>query len=134
MKVRSLYSARGLRDRLAIIAAAAIALVFIATFARSLIGALDARAAVDRLRKENAALQEQVDALAAERLLLGDRAFLELLARGYGLGSPLEHPFALTADAPDLPIDAPGSAARRLATPRVYESPLERWLEILFGG
>ena len=96
--------------------------------------ALDARAAVDRLRNENAALQEQVDALAAERLLLGDRAFLELLARGYGLGSPLEHPFALSADAPALPLDAPGSATRRLATPQVEQAPLDRWLEIIFGG
>lgn len=134
MRIRSLLLARGLRDRFAIAAAAAVALVFVATFARSLIGALDARAAVDRLRNENAALQEQVDALAAERLLLGDRAFLELLARGYGLGSPLEHPFALSADAPALPLDAPGSATRRLATPQVEQAPLDRWLEIIFGG
>ena len=134
MRLRAFISTKDLRDRIALIAAAAIALVFIATFTRSLVGALDARAAVDRLRNENAALQEQVDALAAERLLLGDRAFLELLARGYGLGSPLEHPFALSADAPALPLDAPGSATRRLATPQVEQAPLDRWLEIIFGG
>ena len=134
MRLGLIIATGSLRDRVALIAAAAVALVFIATFARSLVGALDARAAVDRLRNENSVLQEQVDALAAERLLLGDRAFLALLARGYGLGSPLEHPFALAADASELPIDAPGSAARRLATPSVDASPLERWLEVLFGG
>lgn len=134
MKVRVLQAFPRLRDRVALIAVSAIALVFVVTFARSLVGALEARAAVEKLRNENAGLQEQVDAIAAERLLLDDRAFLELLARGYGLGSPLEHPFALAADAAALPLDAPGSPSRRLAVPRAERSPLDLWIEILFGG
>lgn len=134
MKARIVQGFPRVRDRIALLAAVAIALVFAVSFARSLFGALEARAAVDKLRNENAGLQQQVDAIAAERLLLDDRAFLELLARGYGLGSPLEHPFALAADAAELPADAPGSASRRLAVPQAERSPLDLWIEILFGG
>ena len=40
MRLRAFISTKDLRDRIALIAAAAIALVFIATFTRSLVGAL----------------------------------------------------------------------------------------------
>ena len=54
-------------------------------------------------------------------------------ARAYQLGSRKERPFAIAPGAPALPDDAPGSAARRLGADPVERSPLEAWLEVLFG-
>ena len=44
-----------------------------------------------------------------------------------------EIPFALAADAPSLPPDAPGSAALRVGGQSTARSPLEAWLDLLFG-
>ncbi|MFM8279347.1 MAG: hypothetical protein ACKN9R_03235, partial [Candidatus Limnocylindrus sp.] len=109
-------------------------LAFTVAFTRNVIGAVQATLEVNRLRDENAALQAQADALAAERVLLDDPAFLALIARGYSLGSPVERPFALAANAPALPEDAPGSAARRVTTGETSPSPIDVWLGVLFGS
>ncbi|MFM2097566.1 MAG: hypothetical protein RIT06_194 [Chloroflexota bacterium] len=109
-------------------------LVFTVAFTRNVISAVQATLEVNRLRDENAALQAQADALAAERVLLDDPAFLALIARGYSLGSTVERPFALAANAPALPDDAPGSAARRVTTGATPPSPIDVWLGVLFGS
>jgi len=109
-------------------------LVFVALIGRSLIGALEVNAEISRLRDENAALAAQAEALTAERILLDDAAFLDLIARGYSLGSSVERPFVLAANATELPPDAPGSAARRLTVSEEARSPLDAWIEVLFGS
>lgn len=111
-----------------------VVLAFLLVVGRSLIGALEVNAEISRLRDENAALAAKAEALSAERILLDDAAFLDLIARGYSLGSSVERPFVLAADATELPADAPGSAARRLTVIEEVRSPIDVWIEVLFGG
>ncbi len=75
---------------------------------------------------ETAALRQELDLVAQERWILQQ-------ARAYQLGTRKERPFALAPDAPALAPDAPGSAARRLGADTPAPSPLEAWLEVLFG-
>ena len=50
-----------------------------------------------------------------------------------GMSDGLTVPFALAAGAPVLPADAPGSASVRLGAPPLDKTPLDTWLEVLFG-
>ena len=75
---------------------------------------------------ETTALRQELDLVAQERWILQQ-------ARAYQLGTRKERPFALAPDAPPLAPDAPGSAARRLGADTPAPSPLEAWLEVLFG-
>lgn len=120
--------------RLRILVVLVVVLAFLLVVGRSLIGALEVNAEISRLRDENAALAAKAEALSAERILLDDAAFLDLIARGYSLGSSVERPFVLAADATELPADAPGSAARRLTVIEEVRSPIDAWIEVLFGG
>lgn len=120
--------------RLRILVVLVVVLAFLLVVGRSLIGALEVNAEISRLRDENAALAAKAEALSAERILLDDAAFLDLIARGYSLGSSVERPFVLAADATELPADAPGSAARRLTVIEEVRSPIDVWIEVLFGG
>ena len=134
MKARMLRALPSTGDRLRAGAIFLVALIFLIALARSLIGAIQANTEISRLRDENAALAQRAEALTAERILLDDAAFLDLVARGYNHGSPVERPFVLAADAPELPVDAPGSAERRLGAATPQRSPIDVWLEVLFGG
>jgi len=134
MKARMLRALPSTGDRLRAGAIFLVALIFLIALAQSLIGALQASTEISRLRDENAALALRAEALTAERILLDDAAFLDLVARGYNLGSPVERPFVLAADAPELTADAPGSAGRRLGAATSQRSPIDVWLEILFGS
>jgi hypothetical protein len=60
--------------------------------------------------------------------------FIRLEGRSFGLGGPREIPFALAAGAPPLAADAPGSASVRLGAEPTPASPLDAWLEVLFGA
>ena len=51
----------------------------------------------------------------------------------FGLGARGEIPFALAAGAPALEPDAPGSAAVRLGAAPLDRSPLDVWLDVIFG-
>jgi hypothetical protein len=81
----------------------------------------------------NAERQARVAALERELDQIARPRYVNQQARGYGLGTPHEIPFALAADAPPLPADAPGSAAQRVGVERDDDPPLERWLTVLFG-
>ncbi|MEI6155641.1 MAG: hypothetical protein WCP88_00330 [bacterium] len=113
---------------------ALLILLFLIAFTRSAIGLIDVNTRLSKLRDETAALQARADALTAERVLLDDAAFLELVARGYSLGSTVERPFVLAADAGPLADDAPGSSARRFSPDAPTSSPLNAWLDLLFGS
>ena len=108
--------------------------LFVVEFGRNLIGVIQVNTRLAQLRDETAALQARADALTAERVLLDDAAFLELVARGYSLGSAVERPFVLAADAAPLPEDAPGSGARRFSPDAPTRSPLDAWLDLLLGS
>lgn len=96
----------------------------------------EATAATERateLRAGNAGLRDQVARLERDLGHVQDPRFISLQARAYGLGGPREIPFALAAGAPALAPDAPGSAAVRLGAEPATTSPLDAWLEVLFG-
>jgi hypothetical protein len=97
----------------------------------------EATAASDRaaeLRAANAALRDEVARLQLDVGHVQDLHFIQLQGRAFGLGGKGEVPFALAAGAPLLAADAPGSAAVRLGAPSRPTSPLDAWLEVLFGS
>jgi hypothetical protein len=122
------------RGTLLLLGQALLVAVFLLALVRNLIGVIEVNTRLSRLRDETAALQARADALTAERVLLDDAAFLELVARGYSLGSTVERPFVLAANAAPLPDDAPGSSARRFSPDAPTRSPLDAWLNLLFGS
>jgi hypothetical protein len=96
----------------------------------------EASAATQRaegLRDANAALREEVAGLERDLGHVQDPRFIKLAGRAFGLGGPGEVPFALAPGAPALPEDAPGSASVRLGAEPLATSPLDAWLEVLFG-
>jgi hypothetical protein len=96
----------------------------------------EAAAATDRaedLRAANAALRQEVEGLQSDLNRVQDPRFIKLAGRAFGLGGPGEIPFALAADAPPLAADAPGSASVRLGAAPHVTSPLDAWIEALFG-
>ena len=122
------------RGALIFLGQALLVTLFVVEFGRNLIGVIQVNTRLAQLRDETAALQARADALTAERVLLEDAAFLELVARGYSLGSTVERPFVLAADAAPLPEDAPGSGARRFSPDSPTRSPLDAWLDLLLGS
>jgi len=98
--------------------------------------ASEAARAADRAVQEqatNEALTAHVAALRDELNLVQTQDWILQQARAYGLGSKSERPFEIAADAPSIAPDAPGSPARRLGSVVERPSPLDAWLEALFG-
>ena len=121
------------RRLLQIVAIVAIAWGVV-SFGRQVASASAASAHAATLRDANAQLQDQVAAMQQELALIQERRYIDQEARAYRLGTAKEIPFALEAGAPPLAADAPGSAAHRLGAPKVTGSPLDHWLELLFGS
>ncbi len=121
------------RRRAAFLLLALVTIWIVAVFARQVGDASAATSRADAIRDENARLSTTVDSLQAELRLIQKQDYIQQQARAYGLGTPRERAFALTADAPALPSDAPGSAAVRLGAVTNVRSPLETWLSLLFG-
>lgn len=98
--------------------------------------ASEAARAADRAVQEqttNEALAAHVAALRDELNLVQTQRWVLQQARAYGLGSKSERPFEIAADAPSIAPDAPGSPARRLGSVVERPSPVDAWLEALFG-
>jgi cell division protein FtsB len=110
-----------------------VATWIVIVFARQVGEASAATAQADALRASNDALAAQITALEHERTLIQRQAYIEQQARAFGMGGPREVPFGLAPNTPSLPPDAPGSAATSLGAVHVSRSPLESWLELLFG-
>lgn len=102
-------------------------------FVRQVGEAAAATTKADDLRAANAALRDEVAGLERDLGHVQDPRFIKLAGRAFGLGGPGEIPFALAAGAPALPADAPGSASVRLGADPLATSPLDAWLEVLFG-
>jgi cell division protein FtsB len=121
------------RRRVAWVLAAIVSVWIVFVFARQV---ADAGAAADRatqMRLQNVGLASQVDDLQKELDLVQRQAFIEQEARAYGLGARGERPFTLAPGADPLAADAPGSAEVRLGARPSRSSPLDSWLELLFG-
>jgi hypothetical protein len=121
------------RRQVAILLGAVLAVWIIAVFARQ-VG--DASAASDRaqvLVSSNEELRRDINAYRRELEFIQRQEYVLQQARGYGLGTAREIPFSMAADAPTLPADAPGSAAVRVGADIAEATPLDRWLELLFG-
>jgi cell division protein FtsB len=119
---------------MALLLGALIAAWVIVLFARQVGEASEATTRADIMRASNVALESSVAALERELELIQRQAYIEQQARTYRLGPAREIPFVLAADAPGLAPDAPGMAAVRLGAVTDRPTPLESWLDLLFGG
>ena len=121
------------KRRVGWLAAAMVTVWVLALFVRQVSDASAAQSRADLIRRENQELATEVDALSAEKDLVGQDAYMAFEARAYGLGDQRERRFVLAPGAPSLAPDAPGSAALRVGLVVEMRTPLESWLEILFG-
>lgn len=119
--------------RLVIIGATIVLAWLVISFGRQVAEASAASARAAELRAANVALAAEVAATEHELQTIQDPRFVAQAARAYRLGTAREIPFALGADAPPLAADAPGSASLRLGADGASRSPIETWLEVLFG-
>jgi cell division protein FtsB len=121
------------RRRVVTAAGILVASLLVLSFARQVGEATAATNRAAELRAANAALREEVSHLEQDLDHVQDQRFIRQEGRAYGLGGKGEIPFALAAGAPELAADAPGSASVRLGVEPRPQSPLDAWLEVLFG-
>ncbi|MFI5225496.1 MAG: hypothetical protein ACHQ3P_02345 [Candidatus Limnocylindrales bacterium] len=121
------------KRRVAWLLGAIVVAWIVIVFARQMGDAASIAAQADRTRLDNAAAAADVAALQGELDLVQRQTYVEQQARGIGLGGPKDHAFVIDPDASPLPATAPGSAAVRLGAPPIDHSPLDSWLELLFG-
>ena len=82
------------------------------------------------LRAENEQLERRLEAARRELALVQSEPYVKLEARAYGIGGKGERAFTLEPGAPPpRPIRLLGADPQE-GVPR---SPLEDWLELLFG-
>ncbi len=122
------------RRRIGLLLAAIVAAWVIVLFARQVGEASEASSRADAMRAANVSLQTDVAGLERELVLIQRQSYIEQQAREYRLGGANEIPFVLADDAPPLAPDAPGMAAVRLGATVDRPSPLESWLDLLFGA
>lgn len=121
------------RRRMALIVGALLAVWILISFARQVAVASESATRAGDIALGNTTLRLEVAAMERELESIGRQRFIEQQARGYGVGTSQETPFALAPDAPPLAADAPGSASVRLGAVIEDVSPFERWLTVLFG-
>ena len=122
------------RRRIALLIGALVAAWVILLFARQVGEASEATSRVQAMEGSNTALQAEVLGLERELALIQRQAYIQQQARGYRLGTTREIPFVIADDAPPLAPDAPGMAAVRLGAVVDRPTPLESWLDLLFGS
>jgi hypothetical protein len=121
------------RRRVVTAAGVLLAGLLVLSFARQVSEATAASNRAAELRVANAGLRDDVERLQQDLDRVQDVRFIRLEGRAFGLGGPHEIPFALAAGAPPLAADAPGSASVRLGAVQRPKSPMDAWLEVLFG-
>ena len=121
------------RRRVAWVGLAVLAAWIVVGFAGQAADAAGASARLATAEAETAEAAATTAAMRSELLLVTQERWFRQQARAFQLGSEKERPFALAPDAPSLPPDAPGSEARKLGAAVAERSPLEAWLEVLFG-
>ncbi|MFI5254475.1 MAG: hypothetical protein ACHQ15_03365 [Candidatus Limnocylindrales bacterium] len=118
------------RSRLAILAGTLVVAWIVVVFAHAVSDSADSATRADAVRRDTAAAAARLVAEQAELQLIQTPAYIRLEARAYGYGQPGERAFALEPDAPPAPSITPLGTDPASARPR---SPLEAWLELLFG-
>jgi cell division protein FtsB len=121
------------RRQVAMIIGSLVAAWVIFMFARQIGDASAASTRAEDLAAANETLRDDIEASRRELQLIQRQEYILLQARGYGLGKGREIPFSLAPDAPALPEDAPGSAAVRVGAGGEPTTPIERWMDLLFG-
>jgi len=119
--------------RTAILLGALVAAWIVLLFARQVGDASAASGRAEAMIVENAVRHAEIAALERELDRIQQPRFILQQARAHGLGGHNEVAFTLDPGAPPLPSDAPGSAALRVGAPTSV-SPLDSWLNILFGS
>jgi hypothetical protein len=106
-----------------------IAAWIVLSFGQTLATLNDTDERLGAIRAETAALEARIRQGQAEMQLAQTPAFQRMLARSYGMAPPGERPFALEAAAPPPSAVVPLGGAAAGGT----GSPLDAWLQILFG-
>ena len=122
------------RRRVVTAAGVLVASLLAISFLRQVGEATAASNRAAELRAANAALQAEVAQLQQDLTHVQDPRYIQIEGRAFGLGARGEVSFALAAGAPALEADAPGSAAVRLGAEPLDRSPLDIWLDVLFGS
>jgi cell division protein FtsB len=121
------------RRRVGWVSAALVAAWIVVVFARQVGDAQTAANRATQLAADNESLAAEVQALQGELDLVVQPDYVAMEARGVRLGNAREIPFTLDP-AVQAPVDgAPGSASVRLGATTIRETPLESWLQLLFG-
>ena len=121
------------RRRVAWALATLIGIWVVVVFARQVGEAAAATARAEQIARDNAVLAADVSALELELTLIRKQEYIVQQARAFHLGGPKERAFALAPDAPPLTEQSPGSAAVRLGARETRATPLDSWLDLLFG-
>jgi cell division protein FtsB len=121
------------RRRLAFLAVGLIILLVTVAFGHQVTDAAAASDHAAQLRTANDTLRADLANLQADLGKVQDDTYIAIAARSYDLGAKHEIPVVLAPDAPTLAPDAPGSAAQRIGAEPTPSSPLEAWLDLLFG-
>ena len=119
--------------RMAVLLGALLAAWIVLLFARQVGDASAASSRAETMIAENAVRHGEIAGLERELDRIQQRRFILQQARGHGLGGHNEIAFTLDPNAPPLEANAPGSAALRVGAPPSV-SPLESWLDIIFGS
>jgi len=122
------------RRRLALLVAGLFVLWLVGVFARQVGEAASAADQADQMKLRNAAMRDDVASLDRELTLIRQPAFTSQMARAYLLGTAREIPFTIDPKAPALPANAPGSVGIKPSVQSQQTSPLDSWLQALFGS
>lgn len=126
-------SARRLRPtrvHVAFVIAVVVAFWVVLAFSRTMAQLNEATERAAAVRAENADLTSRLAHAQTESALLQSDAYLRFEARGFGMGRPGERAFGLApgAPAPEPMVPLGGSAAAP-----TQPTPLDNWLNLLFG-
>ena len=119
------------RRHLGFLAAALVVVWILLVLARAISNASATTDRATRLRTENEQLQVQLEAARRELAIVQSKEYVRLESRAYGMGATAERAFSLQQGAPPPPRIRPLGATR---AEEGGTSPLEDWLELLFGG
>jgi cell division protein FtsB len=122
------------RRRLALVVGGIFMLWLVGVFARQVGEAQTAQNQADQLRARNVAMQRDIRSLEREIALIKQPAFVAEMARGYLLGTPGEISFRVDPAAASLKPDAPGSVGIIPQPSAKPATPLDAWLQALFGS
>jgi len=118
------------RRRLATLAGAVVVAWIVVVFARAVADSAGSTARADTVRRDTTAAAAELVAEQVELVLIQTPAFVRLQARAYGYGLPGEQAFALEPGGTSAAVITPLGEDPAGARPR---SPLEAWLQLIFG-